>query len=482
MILAPNGQSARRELAFQGRYEGATYSTRRSYIPASVQSARFDANSSTRIELLRKARYFERNSPIVNRLADLFEAYTVGTGLQVNPASADADWNARAKSWWEGWCQYPDLTSRQSFGTLQGLIARTWFIDGESFVLFTRGQSNRPRLQLLEGHLVATPPELAAQEGKTVIDGVAVDGNGRPVSYYVAEDRGSDQKRTYTPRPADFVHHLFEPSRPGQMRGLSFLHPVINTLHDLDDMQILETDAAREHASVAKIIKTASGEYSDEDAVRGTQTTGVDGRTKADYYRDVIDASVKVLQTGDEYNLISSNRPSVVTQDFWRYLTEAVCAGVGIPYVMVYPDSMQGTVYRGALDMANSFFRARSMVIADAVRRIWAYVIGAARYTERELVDAPPDWANITIQSPRATNVDVGRNSAARLAELQAGATTYRQHYGELGLDWEDQFAQVARERARMAELGIATAQPSQPSAPTEPDGEEDEEVIRTNA
>jgi lambda family phage portal protein len=456
------------------RYEGATFSPVRSHVPGSVQSARFDASASTRTELVRKSRYFERNNAIVNRLADLFECYTVGTGLQLSPASSDAQYNAAAKAWWDGWTRYCDLTSLQGFGTVQALIARTWFIDGEVFIKLTRGDSGRPRLQLIEGHRVRTPSELAHLEGTRIIDGVLIDQSGRPVGYYIA-DEDERGRLTFTgPTPADSVIHLFEPSRPGQYRGLPFLYPVINELHDLDDLHDLEMRAAKDAADITNVIKTKTGELAkpaDLIRQRATQSTAIStGATvqesKSDYYQPRTGGRTVVLQKDDEMEQFRSERPGVVTRDYWRYKTELVCTGVGIPYVLVFPDSMQGTVYRGALDMANAFFRARSGVIADVCRRIYEFVMLWATANEPTLRDKPGDWGAVTIHPPRAVNVDVGRNSAAVLAELEVGATNYELIYAPLGLDWREQFRKLAEQKTFAKEIGLELGPKPQPPKP----------------
>ena len=109
------------------RYEGATNSIRRSFLDTSYTSVRFDVTSSTRQQIVRKSRFFEQNNAVMNRLGDLFENYTVGSNFSLQPASSDPDWNLRAKRWWDTWCRYPDIGSRQSFGTLMSLAARGWF-------------------------------------------------------------------------------------------------------------------------------------------------------------------------------------------------------------------------------------------------------------------------------------------------------------------------------------------------------------------
>ncbi len=449
------------------RYEGARFSYKRSRIEQSLTSARWDIDKATREELTRKMRYFEANNPIVQALAGKFENFAVGSSPQVMPSSSDPQWNAKAKVLWDQWCGFCDLTSRQSFGTLMSLAARAWFIDGEAFIVLTEGREvqqggktvRRPRIQLIESHLCKTPPELA--KDKSIVDGVRLDENGRPVAYYFAEE-DADGKQTFgPPRPAQFVIHLFEPSRAGQVRGITFFHAVINELHDLDDMHILEMQAAKANAERVFEIQTQTGEVSAADLIRSrgsrsvtTSTGGTASESQDAYYRDALpNGRVVVTRKGDKINQHAGERPSVVTREYWRYKTELVCAGVEIPYCIVFPDSMQGTVYRGALDMATAFFRSRHSVVADAMRRIWEYVIGVHTKIDLTVADPPDDWRNVSIMPPRAPNVDVGRNSAAMLAELEAGLTDYDLCYSAIGLDWRERLRKKAEQAAFIREL-----------------------------
>ena len=54
----------------RNRYEGAHSTTHRSRIPGALTSARFDITQYTRAEIARKVRYFEKNNPLVQALAD----------------------------------------------------------------------------------------------------------------------------------------------------------------------------------------------------------------------------------------------------------------------------------------------------------------------------------------------------------------------------------------------------------------------------
>ncbi len=149
-------------------------------------------------------------------------------------------------------------------------------------------------------------------------------------------------------------------------------------------------EACKLGASVAQIVKTVSGEVQASNLRAGTAATTQN--TAENYYEQVFGSAVKVLKNGDSFEQFATERPGVNMREYWRQLTEKVCAGVGIPYVLVYPESMQGTVYRGALDMSAVWFKSRHQVMSSAARRIYEYVMEYAIKTDPTLNDAPSDW------------------------------------------------------------------------------------------
>ena len=450
-----------RLLAPEDYYEAARYSTRRSRLPGSgLQSARFDISQAPREKLAEKSRYWERNSAIVNQVADIWERCTVGSGPRLQPASSDAEWNKAAADFWNYWCELPDISTRQNFATCLGLGSRHWCIDGEALVVLVRGESGTPRIQMIEPHLLRTPTEKA--NDADILDGMRLDPlTLRPLSYFLHTEKIKSRDATWREVDNRYVVHWFEPSRVGQLRGLPMFHAALNILHDLEDLHLLEMSAAKDAAKTSKVIKrAASSEFNPATLaaarLTGSLPTAAGGSvetSKLAYYDDVLGEGRVILQPGDEYFQFDSKRPSVITREYWRYLTEQVCAAVGIPYVLAFPDSMQGTVYRGALDSAAAFFSCRFSVIEAVIKRIYAYVMGWARYTQPLLVDAPADWQKVRIAPPRAVNVDVGRNSQALLQEISAGTSTFSRAYSSLGLDWREELRQKAEEARYIRDL-----------------------------
>lgn len=478
-------------IRYLARYEGAQFSPSRSILHSPAQSARFDINSATRLKLVEKSRYFEKNSAILNRMADLFEQYVAGSGVPILPASSSEDWNKKAKIWIDEWEPYADLCSLQGFYTMIGLIARTWFVDGEVFIYLTKGFNSRgPRLQLIEGHRVMTPPQLEKEEGKSIVDGISIDQNGREIGVWVGtEVPGQRGKWTFELLSSDDVIHHFEPSRTGQYRGLPFCHPVINELHDLEDLHMLEMKAAKIAARIGIINKNKTGDMPNAEAMvraafsQGTKThlNATASETREAYYDRVFGGEAISIKIGDEIQQLKGERPSVVTRDYMRYKTELVCTGIGMPYVIVFPDSMQGTVYRGALEMADAWFRARFGCLSATIKRIHRYNMIWAKANDPRLRDAPGDWYLANVHPPRAVNVDVGRNSTAMIQELAVGATNYERIYAPLGCDWKQEFDKLNEQKKYAAKIGLdltgqAGKQQGQPADPSIPPAEEDED------
>lgn len=411
-------------------YEAARFSMERSYLRGSLQEARLDITKHTREELQRKSRYFEKNSSLYNKLADLWEQYVTGTGLQFYATTTKTEWNALADRAWDQWKPFADISSRFGFDNLQGIAVRSLFVDGEVFVLLTRDSANnRPRIQLIEAHRCKTPDAMEKQEGKTIVDGIEVDQSGRPIAYWFAF--GEKEMRRFD---AFSIVHIFEPARPGQMRGIPYISSALNILHDLDDLQILEMRHKKVVSENSLNVFTATGDLPPgmnaatgrfRDVAGATASGATTTEKRLEYYKSAYGGRVNVAMHGDKIEEQTSDRPNVATRDYWRMLEEKVCCATGVPLVIALPDSMQGTVYRGSLDAANAFFRCKTSVLATYFKRIREYVLNMEGSFFPPLGNRPFDWQSCDYLPPAAVNTDIGYNSAANINELTAGLKSW---------------------------------------------------------
>lgn len=431
----------------RARYEAAQHSHNRTHLPAFARSPREDVDAGTRIRIMERARYWEKNSPLAQKILDLIETNVVGTGIHPTPLSSSEQYNVASLKAWDGWTSFADLTSRQNFYTLEAVIVRAMAVDGEMFVRLMVSDNGRPRLQLIEAHRCKSMGKLPPQyAGLTDVDGVLINQFGRPEFYCFDNEDG-----TYAVVPALEVVHFFEPARAGQYRGLSLFHSVLTTIHDQSDLQGYEMLAAKKAASRSDVVKTKEGAgISAEDIMAGdgVDVVKVDDATGEKYYQTVLGAETVVLRPGDELEQSKSERPSIVMQGFFDYLDRRVCMGVGISYAAItdYAGNWGGAALRAAIASDNRFYSVRTSTMLAGLQRIWDFVTGTLNKTLG--VEVPSDWQNVRWQPPARSTVDVGRESRAVIEELRCGIRTYASTLGEQGEDWMQTLEQRAKEEA----------------------------------
>ncbi len=416
------------------------------------QSARMDIPNATRRQLLSWSREMERKDPIFNIFLDLCERYVTGpTGIRIVSGSTTPEWAALANAEWENWQPFCDISSRFSFGQRQGLIEREVEVAGEIFIYLTYADSARPRIQLIQSESVETPAKY--QTDRSVFDGVRMDANDRPLAYYVksVDEFGKEQFREIA---ADSIVHIVEPSRVGQVRGLPIIYPALADMVDLRESLDLEMLAHKDGAETSKFITNALGEVSAVGLLRAysaTATLKPDGTASTqalrEYYESKVGGKTIVGKHGDTYQQFANQRPGDAVQKFWDFVSARIAAGMGLPIEILIMRSLQGTMTRAALDMANGFFRCRSAARAESFNRIWNHVVMGTSSLRKSI---PADWRKIRFTPPRSINVDVGRNSNALIAEWQSGFRTLENIAAEMGQDWKD----ILRQRS--AELVFA--------------------------
>lgn len=465
------------------RYEAAEPSSpQRAWVPAFVRDARFDANSWSRWEMSRKIRYYERNVWLVQRLRDEFSKWTVGpSGLQVIPATSDDEWNNRMLEDYLRWCDGPCLDSTISMSQVHHQMAGEHHIEGGVFIHETRrkliGKPSEPAIQVIRGHRVTSPgvDYSPPREDLDLVDGVQLgkDSSGKvvgPIGYWVKDDFAGSE---WIFRGVDVMQHVYDPEIPGMYREITPYHGVINTLGDVELLEQFEMQRAHANAEDAKIFKTVSGELPASAVIRqkfmsGTGATipnqDADIEKRLDMYRKVLGARTIALRTNEDVVTPENRSPSAAQQWLWRYKLGQICAAVGVPLVLVFPElieSSQGTIARGIYDNAHEFFRTKTCIFARAAVRLYRFYAGWARYNRPKLVDAPADWDRCHVIPPRAVNVDVGYTSEAKIAEIKAGLTDYDTEAGAHGTTSEVIFRRKARQVALIKRIAREETQRS---------------------
>lgn len=445
--------------------------------------------------MTRKIRYFERNVWLVQALRDEHVKWTVGpSGLQIQSAAEETsdhvkDWKKAVNEAYSEWCENPCLDATISMAQAHKQIAGSAHLENDLFILKTRlktdGNKAIPKIQLVESHRCSAPgQQYSPRDAEDLVDGVQLgkDSSGRvigPNGYWILDNLTGDQ---WAFRNTREMYHVFDPERIGMHRGITPYHSVMNSLHDLDDLEMMEMERAKQNSEVANILTNPSGEIN-QDNMRRLRFGGAAGAPVLDkkdddverrisLYRKILGSRTIALKTGEKLEQFGSESPSASTQWYWRYKIGQICRVAGVPLLAIFPElseGIQGTVVRGVYDNAHEGFKGKFFIYGSAAVDIWRFFVSWAVHNDKRCVDAPTDWRSCHVAAPRAINVDIGYTSSATLAELEAGVTNWDDIAARYGTTAQTLIRKKAKNVKMIheiaAEYGINAAEISAPIA-----------------
>ncbi|MBF0095541.1 MAG: phage portal protein, partial [Alphaproteobacteria bacterium] len=205
----------------------------------------------------RRAGWYARNNPWVSAAVQSLAANAVGAGIKPRSRHPDAKVRNTLHSLWDRWTDRADAAGLTDFYGLQSLAFRAMVESGESFARLRVAEDVSPlplTINLLDREQV--PMDLHRDIGGSarIRAGIEFDGSGRRVAYHCYANRPGDALGPLsldTVRlPAGDVANLFQPLAPGQVRGITWLAPVLLRVHELDQYE----DAALVKAKVAALF------------------------------------------------------------------------------------------------------------------------------------------------------------------------------------------------------------------------------------
>jgi capsid protein len=425
-------------------YEAANWSPRRGAVPgAAPTDARAELTPAVRSELVRKARYLQRNSGFVRELVANMAIYSTGDGIRVQAQSPDPEWNRAAEDYFESWSASCEITGRYSFGECQSLVCRGIDIDGEYFIHKTRDAAGEPRIQLIESHRIGD--NIGSRD---TTDGIGLNASGAPVFYRALEDGGGSRDL-----PAYAVLHIHEPENASAVRPCPPIQHAIN--HVLDEMELLalEKHSVKDNSDISRVLTTARGEIDESGDFVVGGPGGPGEQSDPVSLQRIVGGKLVALRPGETLQSFHSSRPSPTFTGFLEHLRRDASLGI-IPFEFAADSSrIGGAGVRLIVAKADRRFSFRQMILERRlIRPVWAYVIGDA--VSRGLLPAAPDWWKIATVPPKRVTVDAGREAQQNRADVEMGLKTLSDHYAELGAD----FGEEIERRAADAKLILETA------------------------
>jgi lambda family phage portal protein len=291
----------------------------------------------------------ERNNGLFRRMIQMHVGYTVGRGfpLQSNPRNIGGALDQIASDIIERnfrrWATAPvSLDGNLNLVGVCKLAVRTWKRDGEVF-LRPVVRDGKLKIQALEGDYVPewitddNPVVVGDRRAVRTINGIAIDADGSPVAYYMTREHPGDRGTTFgshqrghsdsEPVPASDVLHLFEPERPGQLRGMPIGCSSANDLRMLKGYFSAELMAARANASRPVSVeqeKDADGQY------RG-DSEGADGEIQL----DLREGGASILPAGWSMKWSPVQHPSGTFDSYVNAVTRHLAASWNVSHALL---------------------------------------------------------------------------------------------------------------------------------------------------
>jgi lambda family phage portal protein len=442
------------------------------YAPSSGPN---DAVISGLATMRQRARAAVRNDGLAKGALGRLVTNIIGTGIKPQSMAPTEALRTEVQNLWARWADESDADGLLDFYGQQALAVRSCLESGEMFVrlrprLLSDGLTVPLQLQLLESEQCAETFTTTADNGNVVRAGIEFDQLGRRVAYWMWKAHPGDSVQQFmtvqqrVPVPADLVVHMYDPCRPGQLRGTTFLAQTLVTLKDRNELM----DAALLRQKLANLItgflKRPAGAGGD---LVLDPLTGQPIQTDATGLPMVAFEPGTFQELGPGEDVAFSNPPGVDQsfETFGRQLLMDVAVGVEIPYEVLTGD-LSRINDRTARMMLNEFRRGiqrwQAHVIAQQLnRRVWeawwdrALLAGALTVPPTDYAARPWYYRAVQWTPQRFAYINPVQDVQARREEIRAGLTSRRRMVSELGDDIEVVDKEIAADNARADALGL---------------------------
>lgn len=384
---------------------------------------------------------------------------------------------------WDDWVPFADADGVLDAYGLQTLAVRSWLASGEVFLRRRPRDLSSPlpqpmQVQLIEADFVplfdadlwdGMPP------GNNIRQGIERNKYGRRVAYWLYKEHPGDKMTGTGPSMGDLVRvaaseisHVFEPTRPGQLRGVSMLAPILVKLRASMDFE----DAVLDRQKLANLFTMFVTRQMPDDW-EGIEFDSLTGLPK--FYDTMGNALVGLepgtsqeLAPGEDVKFTSPPDAGTSYPEYMRTTHMGTAAGQGLPYEIFSGDirDVSDRTLRVAINEFRRFARSRQWqtVIPQICRPVVRW-LGQAALLKADL--APSDMAAFMAPtwSPEGWEyIHPVQDVEGKIKARDAGLTSTSQIIADRGDDPRKVLKQIKAD-----EKSGLTPKPEKPAAPSAP-------------
>ena len=435
--------------------------TNRIYAPRTYgQPSESTQTSRSRVVMMWEARELVENVPQARAISRKFGQFLTPT--EYSPSTGDKAYNDIVSEFFHAWCKNCDISGRHSFRKLIQLACEERPVDGDCGFAIRRVE-DALRIQLIPATRIGNPNAIGA-ESDNYFQGVIVDDFGRPVAYRIFRVTREGVYFGAEDIPAANFTHYFDPFRIDQMRGITDFHCSERTIRMLNEILEAEKAGVRFASQQAALVFSDRGSANPRNLFTAGPPTNVlpNGQEQQNEFSQV--ATIRYFGTADKVEVMPS-RPSNAFSGFIAHLMHEIAIGTGIPQGVLFgTEDYSGPSVRAEFAQADRIFGRHQGVLQDKVLDPIKNAVVLDAIARQEIPPPPLQTGETMVQAlrratrgewrfPAKLTIDVGRESAANMAENRQGAKSLQEIAASEGTDAFARLEQIAAEAAYVKEL-----------------------------
>lgn len=439
----------------------------RLYAPTTFGSpAESSQTARSRVVMMWEALDLVENFPPAKAVISRYGTFLTPT--EYAPATGNRDYDLKLANYFHEWCKRADVTGRHSFRKLVQLAAEMRPAYGDcGFILRRPNSTVEFKVQLISGDRIGNPNELSGfdmPDGGQYFSGVIVDRVGRPTHYRVFRINSSGMYDQPEDIPANQFFHYFDPFRADQYRGVTDFHAVARTARMLKDILDAEQAGVRFASQQAALVFTERGQAQTRNVFTPPNAAAMANGERPTHEESKI-GTIRYLYTGDKVETMPS-RPGTAFNGFVEALMQDIALGLGgYPAGVLWgTQDFKGPSVRAEFAQADRVNARHQGILCDKVLDPIKNAVILDGIARGEI--EPP--ARVNGEAPevriiRATRgafrfpprltIDVGRESVARISELNNGAGSLQEIAAEDGKDAFTRLEEKAQAASWIKEL-----------------------------
>lgn len=444
----PLARSRQRQI--RAKYDAAqtTLDNKKHWAAADMYSPVRANSADVRRTLRMRARYEYLNNTYCKSMVRILADDVIGTTphLQLRTGENQRD-NQTERAFME-WFNAAKISEKLR------QMKRSQIVDGESFAIISNNKRLRHPIQidlmLIEADRVAEPT--GTQLYDTYADGITYDDFGNPANYKVLKHHPGDfyfNTYDFVDIKSEYMIHWFDADRAEQQRGIPAITPALPLFAQLRRYTLAVLASAETAADFSVFLKS-QGMPDQEDIVNLDEFE----------ITEITKRMMTTLPLGWDMQQLKAEQPTTTYGDFKKEILNEIARCLNIPFNVAIGNSSGYNYASGRLDHQTYFKNIRiiqhrlGIEVLDRLFDAWlqeAALLPEFSYLRNVKTDHTwifDGWEH----------VDPGKEAKAQETRLNNHTTTLSEEYAKKGKDWEVELEQIAKEKAKMRELGITTA------------------------